>query len=130
MQGMQVSPVELEFFLLRHPKVADVTVVPVSDGSAGELPMAFVVKSPAAKGDDEKVLKDELRWLVSESFAKHKRLAGGIEFVEALPKSPAGKTKRKVVKEWARAAVEATKPQPAAVALEVFDFDSDDELID
>ncbi|KAL6903106.1 hypothetical protein GGI43DRAFT_333142 [Trichoderma evansii] len=130
-RGLQVSPTELESFLLSNPKIADVAIVPVPDEAAGELPMAFIVKSAAAESQDENALKDEFRSLISETFSKHKHLAGGIEFVKHLPKSPTGKTKRKIVKEWAAtaaaaaaAAVEAARRlEKPIVTVEVFDFD-------
>lgn len=45
-QNRQVSPTELENFLLSHPGITEVSVVPVPDFEDGERPMAFVVKSP------------------------------------------------------------------------------------
>jgi acyl-coenzyme A synthetase/AMP-(fatty) acid ligase len=126
---MQVSPVELENYLLRNPIVADATVVPVPSESSGELPMAFIVKSSAYKGADDKILKDELNFYMNETFSQHKRLAGGIEFVDSLPKSAAGKTQRKILKEWAKASVEASKSR-AAATVQVFEFDSDEDLDD
>lgn len=40
---MQVSPVELEDILLRHPDVIDAAVVGVKDEDVGDLPRAVVV---------------------------------------------------------------------------------------
>lgn len=123
---MQVSPAELEHFLARHPKVADAAVVPIPDESAGELPVAFIVKAPAFKDEDEAALKIELHEYVNKEFSQHKRLAGGIEFAEALAKTAAGKTQRKVLKDLAKARAEERR-RKAAGGVEVFDFDSDDE---
>jgi acyl-coenzyme A synthetase/AMP-(fatty) acid ligase len=123
---MQVSPTELENFLLRNPIVADVSVVPILSESSGELPMAFVVKSPAYKDADDKILKETLHSSMKETFSQHKQLAGGIEFVDLLPKSATGKTQRKILKEWAKASAEASKAQ-AAATVRVFEFDSDSD---
>ncbi|KAH6995492.1 hypothetical protein BKA56DRAFT_694619 [Ilyonectria sp. MPI-CAGE-AT-0026] len=125
-RGMQVSPAELEHFLARHPKVADAAVVPIPDESAGELPVAFIVKAPAFKDEDEAALRIELHEYVNKEFSQHKRLAGGIEFAEALAKTAAGKTQRKVLKDLAKARAEERR-RKAAGGVEVFDFDSDDE---
>jgi acyl-CoA synthetase (AMP-forming)/AMP-acid ligase II len=46
-KGMQVAPAELEAHLLSHPYVSDVAVIPVPDDRAGEVPKAYVVKSPS-----------------------------------------------------------------------------------
>ena len=43
-----MSPSELEAVLMTHPQVLDAGVVGLSDPSAGELPLAFVVKKPGA----------------------------------------------------------------------------------
>ena len=40
---MQVSPVELESVLLRHPDVIDAAVVGVKDETVGDLPRGLVV---------------------------------------------------------------------------------------
>lgn len=121
---------ELENVLLRHPKVIDAAVAGIPDDAAGELPMAFIVRSPDAQAEDGEALKRELDSLMSEHLAEHKRLAGGIQFVEALAKSSSGKTQRKVVRDMAKAhAVEKAKSAAAATstAAEEFDFDSDDD---
>lgn len=48
-KGFQVSPSEIESLLLSHPAVSDAAVVGKPDPDAGELPVAFVVKSPLSK---------------------------------------------------------------------------------
>ena len=48
-RGFQVAPSELEGHLLNHADVADACVVGVPDEYSGELPLAFVVPSPAAR---------------------------------------------------------------------------------
>ena len=48
-RGFQVPPAELEALLLQHPAVADAAVIPAPDAIAGEVPKAFVVKSPAPR---------------------------------------------------------------------------------
>ena len=41
---LQVAPSELEAVLLSHPQIADAGVVGLPDPSAGEVPMAWVVR--------------------------------------------------------------------------------------
>ena len=42
-KGFQVAPAELESLLLKHPKIADVAVIPVPDEHSGEVPKAICV---------------------------------------------------------------------------------------
>ncbi|CAG0886496.1 unnamed protein product [Cyprideis torosa] len=93
-KGFQVAPAELESLLLQHPKVLDVAVVGLPDERAGELPMAFVVKKP---GHDD-LSEEELRGYVEAHAADHKRLRGGVRFVDAIPKSESGKILRRILK--------------------------------
>ncbi|XP_027360050.1 4-coumarate--CoA ligase 2 isoform X2 [Abrus precatorius] len=44
-KGFQVPPAELEGLLVNHPSIADAAVVPQKDVAAGEVPVAFVVRS-------------------------------------------------------------------------------------
>jgi acyl-coenzyme A synthetase/AMP-(fatty) acid ligase len=115
---------------MRHPKVLDAGVAGVPDDVAGEVPMAFIVRSPAAQDDDEDALRRELHSFMSEHLSEHKRLAGGILFVEALAKSSSGKTQRKVLRDLAKAHA-AERAKSAVVVLvteaEEFDFDSDED---
>lgn len=122
-----MSPTELEAFLSRHPSIADVCVVPSPDDVAGELPLAFVALSPAGKEEDERILKQNIHDFVDGELAEYKRLAGGIEFLEALPKSASGKTKRGEMKERAKRMSEAGKARKLPKVLQVFVYESSDD---
>jgi len=98
-KGYAVAPVELEGLLLSHPQVADACVVAHADAEAGEVPKAFVV----AKGS---VSADALIDFVASSVAPYKRIRA-VEFIDALPRSPAGKLLRRVLVERDRAAAQA-----------------------
>jgi acyl-CoA synthetase (AMP-forming)/AMP-acid ligase II len=85
--ALQVAPAELEELLLGHPAVADAAVTGRPDSRRGEVPVAFVVaRAPVDAG--------ELTDWIAQRVAPHKRLAG-VTFVEALPRSPAGKLARR-----------------------------------
>lgn len=90
-KGRQVAPAELEALLLTHPAVADVAVVPVADEEAGEVPKAFVVLKSEAE-------PTEIIDFVATRVAPHKRIRE-VELVKEIPKSPAGKILRRVLKE-------------------------------
>lgn len=89
-KGYQVAPAELEALLLSHPDVADAGVIPIADDEAGEVPKAFVVK----RGE---VTAEALLAFVAERVAPFKKIRA-LEFVDALPKSPAGKLLRRELK--------------------------------
>jgi acyl-CoA synthetase (AMP-forming)/AMP-acid ligase II len=88
-KGFQVAPAELEALLREHPAVADVAVVGLPDGEAGERPVAFLV----ARGDLD---RDALRAHVDAQVAPYKRLREIVE-LEALPRSPTGKLLRRML---------------------------------
>jgi acyl-CoA synthetase (AMP-forming)/AMP-acid ligase II len=88
-KGFQVAPAELEGLLLTHPAVADVAVVPSLDEIAGEVPKAFVVLGGAASAE-------ELMGWVGERVAPYKRVRR-LEFVDEIPRSPAGKILRRIL---------------------------------
>jgi acyl-CoA synthetase (AMP-forming)/AMP-acid ligase II len=105
-KGLQVAPAELEAILLGHPKVADAAVIPSPDEEAGEVPKAFVV----TRGDAN---PQELLDFVAARVAPHKKIRR-LEFIEAVPKSPAGKILRRVLVEQERARASSRQPASAS----------------
>ena len=91
-KGLQVAPAELEALLQCHPKVSDAAVIGVADERLGEAPKAFVVKKDAG------VTEKELSEYIARNMAQHKHLAGGVEFIDAVPKSASGKILRRHLK--------------------------------
>ncbi|SMQ55969.1 unnamed protein product [Zymoseptoria tritici ST99CH_3D7] len=113
-KGFQVAPAELEGKLMDHPLVNDVAVIGVEDRQQHtEVPRAYIVhaKKGAEAGeketgkptkDSEKDADDIIAW-TSAKVANHKRLRGGIRFVDEIPKSASGKILRRVLKERVKA---------------------------
>ncbi|KAL6694562.1 hypothetical protein J3F84DRAFT_47583 [Trichoderma pleuroticola] len=126
-RGLQISPTEVEALLLRHPCIADACVVPIPNDSAGELPLAFIVPSPADKAEDERVLRQKIHAFVNSELSEYKRLAGGIEFLEALPKSASGKTKRGEMKERAKKIFETGRAKALPKVLQVYVYEASDD---
>ena len=91
-KGLQVAPAELEALLQNHPKVADAAVIGVPHERHGEAPRAFVVKR------DPTLTEKELVDYIASHVVEHKHLTGGVKFMEALPKTAAGKTLRRKLK--------------------------------
>ena len=98
-KGFQVAPAELESLLLKHPKIADVAVIPVADEDCGEVPKAIVVKREA-------LTAEEVMEFLTPKVAHYKRVRH-VEFVDAIPKSPSGKILRRVLVEKERLAKSA-----------------------
>ena len=92
-KGLQVAPAELEALLQNHPKIADAAVIGIPNERLGEAPKAFVVKK------DPTVTEDEIVNYVAGKVAKHKHLVGGVEFIDAVPKSPSGKILRRMLRQ-------------------------------
>lgn len=88
-KGFQVPPAELEAILITHPSIADAAVVPQKDEVAGEVPVAFVVRS---NGFD--LTEDEIKQFVAKQVVFYKKLHK-VYFIHAIPKSTAGKILRK-----------------------------------
>eukprot|EP01083_Nonionella_stella_P027091 74522_1 len=96
-RGYQVAPAELEALLLTHPNISDAAVIPVDDEESGELPRAYVT----LKSDDlsQKVTDNDVKEWVKDKVAPFKRLEGGVEFVDQVPKSASGKILRRLLKD-------------------------------
>jgi acyl-CoA synthetase (AMP-forming)/AMP-acid ligase II len=97
-KGMQVAPAELEAHLLTHPAVNDCVVIGIPSDREGEVPKAFVVKNASVKESDDAVAKS-IKKHVEDHKSKHKWLAGGLEFIDVVPKSPSGKILRRLIRD-------------------------------
>jgi fatty-acyl-CoA synthase len=95
--GENISSVEVEGMLLRHPAVLEVAVVGLADERWGESPHAFVVlrQDAAASADD-------LRQFAREHLA-HFKVPSSFHFIEALPKTATGKVQKYVLRGGASA---------------------------
>ena len=87
--GFQVPPAELEALLLTHPAVADAAVIGIADEESGEVPVAFIVRRPDAVVDPVDIMQ-----FVQDRVAGYKRIRR-VTFLEAIPKSAAGKILRR-----------------------------------
>jgi fatty-acyl-CoA synthase len=90
--GENISSVEVEGILMRHPAVQEVAVVGLPHERWGESPCAFVVCRPG-----ESVAGDDLRDFARERLA-HFKVPTRYEFVDELPKTATGKIQKFVLR--------------------------------
>ena len=96
-KGFQVPPAELEDLIRSHNFTLDVAVIGIYDPMKGEVPRAYIVLRPEVKESKEEC-RNQINAFVNKHVAEYKRLVGGIEFVQEIPKSPSGKILRKNLK--------------------------------
>jgi fatty-acyl-CoA synthase len=90
--GENISSVEVEAELLRHPSVQEAAVVGLPDTRWGEAPHAFVVLKPGAAAT-----ADELRTFMRDRLA-HFKCPHSFTFVTELPKTATGKIQKFVLR--------------------------------
>lgn len=88
-KGLQVAPAELEALLLTHSEIVDAAVVPFPDDEAGEVPLAYVVRSSGSSLCEQDVIQ-----FVASQVAPYKKVRK-VKFIEVIPKSSAGKILRR-----------------------------------
>ncbi|KKY17027.1 putative 4-coumarate- ligase [Diplodia seriata] len=103
-KGNQVAPAELEAVLLENDGLADAAVVGVTVRGGEEVPRAYVVRGEEKRGRKALTEADVLAWMDGK-VSRNKRLAGGVKFVDAIPKNPSGKILRKALRDQAQAEV-------------------------
>ena len=91
--GEWISSVQMENALMAHDAVAEAAVVGIPDEKWQERPLATVV---VAEG--KSVTVDELRQLLSQSFAKW-QLPDAWSFIEQVPRTSVGKFDKKVLRQ-------------------------------
>jgi len=90
--GENISSVEVEGTLMRHPAVQEVGVVGVKHEKWGEAPHAFVVLKPGAAVTDRDLI-DFVRERLAHFKAPH-----AVTFVDELPKTATGKIQKYVLR--------------------------------
>jgi fatty-acyl-CoA synthase len=94
--GENISTIEIERTLFRHPAVLEAAVIGVPDAKWGEVPKAFVALRPGVAATEREILE------FCRSQLAHYKCPKAVEF-GPLPKTSTGKTQKFKLreKEWA-----------------------------
>jgi fatty-acyl-CoA synthase len=94
--GENISTLEIEEALYRHPSVMEAAVVAKPDEKWGETPCAFVTTKPGAP---QVTAEDLIQWC--RDHLAHFKCPRYVVFRE-LPKTSTGKVQKYVLREWSR----------------------------
>ena len=101
--GWTMSAVEIENTMLKHDDVQECAVIGAPDEKRGQVVKAIVITNRAASEGFVKELQDFTRTRLAQN--EFPRL---VEFVDELPKTPAGKVNRKMLRDREADAVDST----------------------
>ena len=90
--GENISSVEVEGVLMRHPGVREIAVVGIPDETWGETPHGFVVRNEAASATEADLIAFAREHLAN--FKAPRKIA----FVDELPKTATGKIQKYVLR--------------------------------
>jgi fatty-acyl-CoA synthase len=95
--GENISTIEVEQAVVRHPAVLEAAVVGVPDEQWGERPKAFVILKSGQEVSEEDLIS-HVQGLIARFKAP-----SAVEFVDELPKTSTGKIQKFALreKEWA-----------------------------
>ena len=103
--GHRIGTAEIESALVSHPSVAEAAAVGKPDELKGSALVAFVTLKQGERADAE--IKARLSAHIEKEIGKFAR-PDQIRFADALPKTRSGKIMRRLLKEVAAGAAEAT----------------------
>src|SRR5213596_3624466 len=90
--GENISSVEVESVLLRHPAVQEVAIVGFAHERWGEAPHAFVVLHQGARADERELCE------FARANLAHFKAPHSVTFVKELPKTATGKIQKYILR--------------------------------
>jgi fatty-acyl-CoA synthase len=93
--GFNVSPPEIEDFLLRHPKIEAVSVVGVPDQRLGEVGAAFIRLKKGQPATETEIIDYCKARIANIKVPRY------VFFIEEFPLNPQGKVQKFKQREWA-----------------------------
>jgi len=97
--GENISSLEVEGVLLRHPAVQEAAIVGLPHEKWGEAPFAYVVLKPGASATEVELIA------FTRDRLAHFKAPHGVTFVSELPKTATGKIQKFVLRKGAAAVV-------------------------
>jgi len=91
--GENIYPAEVEEVLYKHPKILEAAVIGVHDEQWGESVKAIVVTKPGETLTEEEVIE-----FCKDRLASYKK-PRSVDFIDALPRNPAMKVLKTVLRE-------------------------------
>ena len=96
--GENISPSEIEFFLLTHPKIEDVHVFGGPDEVLGEIVVAWIKLKENVDGSKGNLTLQELREFCHGNIA-HFKIPSCIKIVDEFPMTVTGKVMKVKMRE-------------------------------
>lgn len=103
--GENISPTEIEDILYTYPKVAQVSVVAITDEHLGEKSCACIIPKPG-----EHITQEEVKAFFKDKVA-HFKIPDRVELMAEFPTTPSGKIKKNLLRERMAEKVQKEKEQ-------------------
>lgn len=91
--GENISSIEVEGMLYKHPKVLEAACIGIPDEKWGEVPAALVVLKPG-----EQATEDDIIAFCRDNLA-HYKCPKSVSFIDALPRTATGKIQKNLLRD-------------------------------
>ena len=91
--GENISSIEVEGFLYKHPSVLEAAVIAAPDQRWGEVPYAVVVLKEGAQASESELIE------FCRAHLAHYKAPKRVDFIEALPRTATGKIQKNLLRE-------------------------------
>ncbi len=91
--GENISSIEVEGMLYKHPKVLEAACIGIPDEKWGEVPAALVVLKPGEQATEEDIIA-----FCRDNLA-HYKCPKSVSFIDALPRTATGKIQKNLLRD-------------------------------